>query len=204
MLHREALPPGTLDLLRALSSRAELQDFALAGGTSLALRFGHRMSVDLDFFTEHSFDKERAIEALASGHKVNVSEINDAGVMVNVDGVKVDLVTYRYPLVAPPETVDGIRLLSLPDVVGMKLSAVTNRGAKKDFFDLHTLIAELGLPALVQMYRQKYPNHDPMIMLRSVGYFADAEDQEDPVSLIGITWSKVKQSIERAVKAALK
>ncbi len=204
MLHREALPPGTLDLLRALSSNAVLKDFALAGGTSLALRFGHRRSIDLDFFTEHGFDKQHAIEALAAGHKVNVNEINDAGVMANVDGVKVDLVTYRFPLIAPPETIDGIRLFSLPDVVGMKLSAVTNGGAKKDFFDLHTLIAELGLPALVQMYRQKYPNYDAMIMLRSIGYFADAEHQEDPVSLIGITWPKVKHSIERAVKTALK
>jgi hypothetical protein len=203
MLHREALPPGTLDLLKALSANPALKDFALAGGTSLALRFGHRMSVDLDFFTERDFDKQDAIEALAAGHKVRVDDINDVGVMASVDGVKVDLVTYRYSLVAPPQTIDGIRLLSLPDLVGMKLSAITNRGAKKDFFDLHTLILELGFPALVQMYRQKYPNYDPMIMLRSVGYFADAEEQEDPVSLIGVTWPKVKESIERAVKAAL-
>jgi hypothetical protein len=204
MLHREALPPGTLDLLRALSSNAALKDFALAGGTSLALRFGHRVSVDLDFFTEQNFDKQRAIEALAAKHEVNVDDINEVGVMAKVDGVKVDLVTYRYSLIAQPETIDGIRLLSLPDVVGMKLSAVTNRGAKKDFYDLHTLISELGFPALVGMYRQKYPNYDPMIMLRSIGYFEDAEEQEDPVSLIGMTWPKVKQSIERAVKTALK
>jgi hypothetical protein len=57
---------------------------------------------------------------------------------------------------------------------------------------------------LVHIYKAKYPNHDPMTMLRSIGYFADAEDQDDPVSLIGVTWPKVKQSIERAVKAALK
>jgi len=204
MLHREALPPGTLGLLTALSADPALSAFALAGGTSLALRFGHRLSIDLDFFTTETFEKERIIEALETTHQVAVKNINPAGIRAFIDRVNVDFVTYRYALLAPPETFDGIRLLSLRDVVGMKLSAITNRGAKKDFFDLHILILKLGFPALVDIYRQKYPSHDPLILLRSVSYFEDAEDQEDPVSLLGVTWPEVKSSIQRAVKEALR
>jgi predicted nucleotidyltransferase component of viral defense system len=203
MLHREAIPPGTLDLLTALSANPALASFALAGGTSLALRFGHRLSVDLDFFTTDNFDKEAVIRALSQNHTVHVQNVNPAGIRAIIDGINVDFVTYRYTLLAPPETISDIRLLSLLDVVGMKLSAVTNRGAKKDFYDLHTLIEKLGMPELLRIYQAKYPTHDPLIMLRSIGYFADAEGQDDPKSLIGITWPKVKQSIQRAVKAAL-
>jgi predicted nucleotidyltransferase component of viral defense system len=204
MLHREAIPPGTLDLLTTLSVNPALASFGLAGGTSLALRFGHRLSVDLDFFTVEDFEKEPLLGALNQVHEVTVKNVNPVGIRAIVDGVNVDFVTYRYALLAPLETISDIRLLSLQDVVGMKLSAVTNRGAKKDFYDLHTLIERLGMAELLRIYQAKYPNHDPLIMLRSVSYFADAEGQDDPVSLIGATWPKVKRSIERAVKAALK
>ena len=95
--------------------------------------------------------------------------------------------------------------MSLPDVVAMKLSAITNRGAQKDFYDLHTLIVKLGLSAPVRMLpARSILEHDPMMLLRSLTYFADAMKAKTPKSLIGVTWPKVKSSIERAVKAALK
>lgn len=203
MLHREALPPGTLDLLTGLSAHPALAAFSLAGGTSLALRFGHRLSIDLDFFTTETFDKEEAERALADGHRVQVEQVNAVGLSATVDGVKVDLVTYRYPLLQPPEVIEDVRILSLPDVTAMKLSAVTNRGAKKDFYDLHTLIQHLGLKELARIYQAKFPGHDPVIMLRSLVYFEDAESQQDPVSLTDITWPEVKQSITAAVRGML-
>jgi hypothetical protein len=73
------------------------------------------------------------VQALSQSHQVTVKNINPAGLRAFVDGVNVDFVTYRYALLASPETISEIRLLSLPDVVGMKLPAVTNRGAKKTF-----------------------------------------------------------------------
>ena len=65
MLHSEAVPPGTLALLKSLCSHQALDGFALVGGTSLALRFGHRMSVDLDFFRPEKFDNKVIAAALA-------------------------------------------------------------------------------------------------------------------------------------------
>ncbi len=203
MLHREALPPGTLDLLTKLSAHPVLSAFSLAGGTSLALRFGHRQSVDLDFFTTEPFDTEAMSHALAERHEVKVEQVNTVGLSANIDGVKVDMVTYRYPLLQPPEQHDGVRMLSLPDVTAMKLSAVTNRGAKKDFYDLQALIQHLGLPELLRIYQAKYPNHDSLIMLRSLIYFEDAESQPDPLSLTATTWPEIKQAISTAVRGML-
>jgi hypothetical protein len=85
----------------------------------------------------------------------------------------------------------------------MKLSAVTNRGAKKDFYDVHTLINELGLPYLIDAYQTKFPGTDCLMLLRSLAYYADAEGDEDPASLIGVTWPGVKDAISVAVRGML-
>ncbi len=203
MLHRETLAPGTLGLLTTLSRNPALSAFSLVGGTSLALRFGHRRSVDLDWFTDLPFDSESLAAELRQQHSFEARRIMGHCLAGLLDGVQADFVLYRYPLVEPPEVIDGIRMLSLADVVPMKLGAIANRGAKKDFYDARTLIERLGLPAMLAMYQKKFPNNDPAIVLRSLAYFEDAEATEAPVSLTGITWPEVKQFIAAEVKKLL-
>lgn len=200
MLHFEAVSSGTLDLLIRLCRVKCLEPFALAGGTSLALRFGHRLSVDLDFFSPEPFSGEGLLAELREKFEVTESILHGGGMGLFVEGVKVDVVTYRYPLLAPFEVVEGIRLFSLPDVVGMKLSAVSNRGAKKDFFDVAELVGQFGLARLVDIYRNKYPTQDSVILLRSLVYFEDAEFEPEPVSLKGESWEGVKAGIGGAVR----
>ncbi len=202
MLHFETLPAGTLDLLKRLSTHPALDKFALVGGTALALQFGHRRSIDFDFFTPESFDVEALADTLSKElPHFETTGMNKGGFNATIGNLKADFVTYRYPLLAEPETQDGIRMFSLPDIVGMKLSAITNRGARKDFYDLHALIQHLGVDALIDIYRQKYPSHDPMIALRSMIYFDDAEDDNDPDLLIKKSWDEVKEEIREAVKS---
>ncbi len=203
MLHRETVSTSTLDLLTALSAHPVLADFSLAGGTSLALRFGHRISEDLDFFTGVPFDNGALVSALKRDFPVDDRRRGPTGVAAMVAGVKVDFVKYPYSLIHPPETLEGIRLLSLHDVAAMKLSAVTNRGARKDFYDLHMLIEKLGLPHLISCYQAKFPSTEPLMLLRSLSYFADAEMDDEPQSLIGLSWEEVKQGVTAAVKTLL-
>lgn len=204
MLHCEAVPPGTLALLKKLCAHPATMGFALVGGTSLALRFGHRESVDLDFFRAEKFDNKIVSAALAADFpSFRLTNDNSNGMMAFVEDVKVDFVTYPYPLLRPYDTVEGVRMMSLPDVVAMKLGAISNRGEKKDFYDLHTLLKELGLEKVLDCYARKFPNHDPMIPLRSMIYFEDAEETETPKALIKTTWAKVKADIQKAVRLAL-
>ncbi|MEN3941905.1 nucleotidyl transferase AbiEii/AbiGii toxin family protein [Prosthecobacter sp. SYSU 5D2] len=201
MLHLAALPPDSLDLLRQLTKHPSLAQFSLVGGTSLALRFGHRRSVDLDFFTPESFDVETLAYALQQDvENFEVKGSNQIGFNAFVDDLKVDFVTYRQPLLEPPETVEGIRMFSLPDVIGMKLGAISNRGAKKDFYDLHALIEKLGVDALIEIYQRKYPKHDPMIVLRSMIYFDDAEEDVEPESLTHVSWEHIKEDLVKSVR----
>jgi predicted nucleotidyltransferase component of viral defense system len=204
MLHCEAVPPDTLALLKRLCAHPALDGFALVGGTSLALRFGHRMSVDLDFFRPEKFDNKTITAELAADFpSFQLTNDNSNGMMAFIEKVKVDFVTYRYPLLHPYETIEGVRMMSLPDVVAMKLGAISNRGAKKDFYDLHTLLQELGLDEILKCYASKFLNHDPMIPLRSMIYFEDAEETETPKTLIKTSWDKVKADILKAVRPAL-
>lgn len=203
MLHRETVSPSTLDLLISLCEHPSLQAFALTGGTALALRFGHRTSIDLDFFAESKFDSDSLAKTLAASHAFVPKNINANGLSGDIAGVKVDFVTYRYPLLQPFEVIDGIRFFSLRDNIAMKLSAVTNRGAKKDFFDVHHLIGRLGLAELISIYHEKYPTHDVAILLRSLLYFDDADSDFDPDSLDGTSWEEVQSSVTKAVRELL-
>ena len=56
MLFYQAVPENLLKILNLLMREDKLSDFTLVGGTALALQIGHRISVDIDLFTEHSFE----------------------------------------------------------------------------------------------------------------------------------------------------
>ena len=73
----------------------------------------------------------------------------------------------------------------------------------QDFYDLHILLRELGLETLLDCYARKFPNHDPMIPLRSMIYFEDAEDTPTPKTLTKSTWTTVKADIQTAVRSML-
>ena len=203
MLHRETVSARALDLLSRLSKTGKLSAFALAGGTSLALRFGHRLSIDLDFFTVEAFENEELADFLVGEFGFDMRRSLATGLSGFMDEVRVDFVKYRYPLIRPFEVIEGIRLMSLPDVIAMKLSAITNRGAKKDFYDLHQLIEDFGLGVLFEHYQAKFSQTDVMMLMRSLAYFEDAESDEDPVSLTGVSWEEVKGGIVGAVREML-
>ncbi len=201
MLHIETLPASTLDLLKRLSTHPALDKFALVGGTALALLFGHRRSTDINFITPQTFDVEGLLETLSKElSHFETTGINKTGFNASIGDLKAAFMTCRYPLLAASETQDGIRMFSLQDIVGIKLSDLTN-GTLKDFYDLHALIHYLGVDTLIDIYRQKCPRHDPMIVLRSMIYFDDAEDDNDPDLLINKSWEEVKEEICEAVKS---
>lgn len=60
--HRKVIPASTETTLGVLREARLLDDFYLAGGTGLALQFGHRLSLDLDFFAKEQFDEEMLLQ----------------------------------------------------------------------------------------------------------------------------------------------
>ncbi len=201
MLHFDAIPAAVRLLLEQLARRAELTAFHLGGGTSLALRFGHRLSVDLVFFTTETFDPEAFMAGLDLPDAAAVAR-STGTLTLDAGGVKLDFLRPAYPLLADSDDVDGVRLLSVRDVAAMKLNAVANRGSKKDFFDLYELLKHFPLDEMVADFELKYRNSDRFIVLRSLAWFDDAALEPDPVSLNGTSWTEVRQRIVKALREA--
>lgn len=171
----------------------------LGGGVAVALRFHHRTSEDLDFFVRGPLDAAALADDLAlGGPGVEVTSVADRTVYAVVDGVPVSVLGYRHPLLHPPETTDGlpIRLASNDDLVAMKLSAIGNRGAAKDFWDLDVMllagVCDGRIDVALARFREKYPNVDPGYVVRGLAYFGSADAEPLPAGLEEAAWEAIK------------
>jgi predicted nucleotidyltransferase component of viral defense system len=185
----------------------ELNDFNLVGGTALALKHGHRKSVDLDLFSTKDFNNETIAEVLSKNFpSFSYQSINNPiGLFCFIDGVKIDLVRYhKFPLLKEPSNIDGIRILSDEDIIAMKINAILRRAVKKDFWDLSELLNKYSLSACIDFYHQKYKEQVLLISIpKALTYFDDAEESEAPISLKKQTWERVKKNIQQKVSAFL-
>ena len=140
MLHLETVEYSTLELLRKLQSLPILRDTRLVGGTALALQLGHRKSVDLDFFGTITCEAEELISAIKTVASLIVLKESLHIHIYLVDGIKVDIVNYRYQWLDKPVVDQGIRMAGIKDIAAMKVTAVIGRGTKKDFIDISFLL----------------------------------------------------------------
>ncbi|MGI6478101.1 MAG: nucleotidyl transferase AbiEii/AbiGii toxin family protein [Salinivirgaceae bacterium] len=207
MLQYRAVYPETLELLKILMKYDSLRQTFLVGGTALALQLGHRISVDIDLFSETDFDTNEILSELRQDLELQVIIQKEKNSLIinarkkntNNEFVKVDFVKYAYPLLKELKNEDGIRLLSVEDIIPMKLSAIANRGAKKDFFDIYELMKTYSLSDMFELFSKKYPDTAHFHILKSLTYFDDAEEDFDPITLLDTDWEIVKQTIENKV-----
>jgi hypothetical protein len=200
MLHYATVYPDTLELLKKLMAIPELSGFYLAGGTALALQIGHRISYDLDMFGQRSFEVDEILDLLAPIVKVEILQQSKNILILDAQGIKLDFVNYRYPLLNPTTTIDNIRLVSKPDIGAMKLAAIAGRGKKRDFTDIFFLLQDYKLNELMEFYNQKYADGSEMMVVRSLSYFDDADNDEDSILLKNVPWEHIKNEILNQIK----
>lgn len=195
MLHLETIEPNTLELLRKLQSLPLFKHSRLVGDTALALQLGHRKSVDLDLFGTIEASPEDIQEVCREAGELEISKTSKNINIYWIDGIKVDCVNYPYKWLDDCRVIDGVRLASVNDIAAMKISAIINRGTKKDFIDLHFLLQKMSLSHILDLYDHKYPDGSRFIAIKSLTYFEDAEDDPMPFMFNDITWNDVKVSI---------
>jgi len=207
MLHTQTVEPGTLSVLKKLMKIPELGKFSLVGGTALALKFGHRKSIDLDLFSHEDFTNNQITDILRrvfTDYRLE-SSAEKFGVFCYIENVKVDIVKHPHALISDIEETDGIRMYGTPDIIAMKINAIMGRGRKKDFWDLHTIFEHYSLPEVIGFYEAKFHEQRLLISIPTViTYFTDADESEEPASLKGQTWKQVKKDIEKKVRDYLK
>lgn len=200
MLHLRTIYPQTLELLRLLMDQDVFNNYSLAGGTALALQIGHRISVDLDFFGKQELVTEDLFQVFSDLGGYQLLSQGKNILIVNIRDIKVDVINYRYDLLEPTFSIDGLRLYSLADIAAMKLAAITGRGKKRDFFDLFFLLKKYSLGEILDFYQRKYPDGSVFLVAKSLVYFEDADTDEDPILLEDAEWEMVKQRIRQEVK----
>ncbi|MFA6042980.1 MAG: nucleotidyl transferase AbiEii/AbiGii toxin family protein [Patescibacteria group bacterium] len=201
-IHPEVITARAYRLLATIGREPSLKAFYLAGGTALALQLGHRVSVDLDFFTPKHFSVPVLRKCLQSlGRYEPVLQEADT-LIARVDGVKVSFFAYRYRLLFPFLKDQGVSLADRRDIACMKLDAISDRGSKKDFVDLYFLLQEYNLSKLFTLFSKKYSSvhFNTAHILKSLVYFEDAETEPMPRMLLPVPWKKIQAAIILAVR----
>ena len=163
MLHKETVNQEMRELLQTLMKDQMLKDYILVGGTALALRLGHRLSVDIDLFTTKSFDSKMMLKYLQDNYGVQEkgNRLHNNTVLTYIDDIKVDIVTHNYPLLNSVENIEGVRMISNEDIGAMKLHAIHQSGDRyKDFVDMYFLLEHEPLKFYLEAYQKKY-DKDP-------------------------------------------
>lgn len=201
------LPPSQLLLWPELDATPE--HFTLYGGTALALRLGHRASIDFDFFSNQPFDPDElaaALPYLKGTEQVQVAP-NTLKCRIERDGPV--LVSFFGGLglgqAAPRDQVEGktLYVASLLDLAGTKAAVVQKRAEAKDYLDVDALLrCGIDLPTALAAGRVIYGrSFNPMITLKALSFFDDvpalpvevrkrlnaAVDAVDPASLPALT-----------------
>lgn len=193
------LPKETLEAFKILSKETWLnkKSWYLAGGTALTLQLDHRVSFDLDFFTqEKDFDAEEVILSLLPyGFKTSS---RSKGTLYGVlKGAKVSFIAYPYFIPKEPFIKEqGINILNAKDIAIMKIIAISQRSTKRDFFDLYWYINNNEpLIKVLKRVGSQFPklNHNYHHIFKSLTYFDEAEENPDPEIFFNATWEQVKK-----------
>lgn len=195
MLHLKSISPELLELLTQLMHNDVFKHYNLVGWTALALQIGHRVSIDIDLFGNCEIDEITVLDQLNALGPVHVLKKSKNILICSVQGIKVDIVNYSYPILENTLISDGIRMVGLKDIAAMKMNAIAGRGSKKDFIDVYYLLQYFTLEVMIDLYLQKYSNGSEFLVRKSLTFFDDAEDEEMPVMLGDISWDRIKERV---------
>jgi hypothetical protein len=179
--------------------------FYLAGGTALAIHYGHRISVGLDWFTSQPFEDGMLLAQVLrnSGLDLEIEQVSPGTLHGSIQEVRVTFLQYQYPMLKSVRHWQDMDcdLAPLEDLSCMKLSAIAQRGARKDFCDLYALgKISFSLQEMLGFYQKKFGIRDIGSVLYGLVYFDDAENERMPRMLWNINWRDIKKTILEWVK----
>ncbi len=211
MLKYNTVTPLLHEILLDLMKADVFSDFRLVGGTALSLLRGHRMSVDIDLFTDSEYgtiDFETIDNFLRERYPyVDTSDYKVIGFgksyFVGKDQnncIKLDLF-YTDPFIQDALIIDGIRLATVEEIIAMKLDVIMRTGRKKDFWDIHEIKDDYSLAEMLDLHENRYPyTHDRQLLLSKFTDFSEADDDFEPDCLRGKYWEFIKLDLIELIK----
>jgi hypothetical protein len=203
-MHPKVLSAAAWKTVRKLVAEESAAAWTLAGGTALALQFGHRYSEDLDFFRAGPFDAERMLSALAAIGELRVQARTADTLHVQLDGLRVSYLKAEAPFLFPTTRYRGLRIADPRDISVMKIIAIGGRGSRKDFVDLYFLLRSgVNLRDMLALVHRRFRqlDYNDYHLLKSLAYFADAETEPLPDLIRPVDWKTIESEIRGAVRS---
>jgi len=189
-----------------------IKSHRLVGGTALALQIGHRISVDIDLFSDEKNNYEEILQELnekfgAKFEKArNINSPMGKGVAVFLNNIKTDILDWNTKFIRPPFIDESIRMAHKEDIIPMKFntflcSTEYARYEKKDYIDIVNLMKEFTLEKMIVLYQEKYPNESmsSRLILEGLQLSEMADKKTMPDMLTGETWADTKKQIEKYI-----
>ncbi|MBI4684894.1 MAG: nucleotidyl transferase AbiEii/AbiGii toxin family protein [Nitrospirae bacterium] len=204
-IHRESLSENGWSVLKSLKHTLKKHDAILAGGTALALRMGHRISADLDFFTEEDFRTESIItEIKKTKQQFQVFSEGEEYLVAEIGGIKFSLFKYDYPFLEKTFVYEGVQIADILDIASMKVIAISQRGTKRDFLDLYFILQKIPFHKIARHMVRRFGKEriSSVHIGKSLVYFSDADSQPEPEYGKGkaVNWERVKKFFKSHVR----
>lgn len=205
-LHYNTVSLQLKAILQELMQADAFGAFRLVGGTALSLHYGHRMSVDIDLFTDADYGSVdfKAIDTyLRQAYPyVDTNNYETVGMgrsyyvgTSQQECIKLDLF-YTDPFIEPCMLIDGLRLASPGEIAAMKLDVVQRTGRKKDFWDIDLLSRHFTIDSMFRLHEKRYPyTHNRELLRTQFTDFSGADTDFDPICLLGKHWEVIKLDI---------
>lgn len=206
-IHFKTLPPHTKKVFDWLRHETFIEKFYLAGGTAIALYFGHRTSIDLDFFCNTPFDPDTLQNNLARFGSFDTIKKERDTLTGELEKAKLSFFKIHDKPIRPLLHLDSLYLADLLDLALMKIMAISDRGTRRDFVDLYALTHRFKpLDELLELLPEKYGTwkYNLAHILRSLGYFVDAEEEDMPHMLEPLDWKTVKSFFHKESERLIK
>ena len=210
-LYFDTVSPLLQDVLEFLMQRPELETFRLVGGTSLSLQLGHRISTDIDLFTDvnygsidfdaidrmlknnYEYFQESSVSKVALGRPYFVGKSE-------LEAVKLDIY-YTDKFLYEPIYINNIRLADRRDIIAMKLETIVQASRKKDFWDLHELMEHFTLREMISFYKKRYPfGYHENEIFDAILNISGADNDLDPICIKSKFWELIKFDLIEAVE----
>lgn len=196
-MHTEVLTPRAQKVLNALKAVVQDHEFVLAGGTAAALQLGHRTSFDFDLFTRRRFSNDAILREIRSLDLMpQVLQEDKDTLTITVDRVKVSFFHYPYPFIERTAALQGVPISGLIDIAAMKVLAIAQRGAKRDFVDLYFILQDIPFPKIAASMHKRFGQErvNPVALGKALVYFSDAEADPEPEYLgKKKEWKRIKK-----------
>ncbi|HAZ60618.1 MAG TPA: hypothetical protein DCY89_03480 [Gammaproteobacteria bacterium] len=198
----EVLTPEAARLAPRLCAALAGLPFTLAGGTGLALQLGHRISVDFDWFcAPEAFPRDLAPRLYELDPSLQTLQDKAGTFECLLGGVKCSFFGFSPQFGPATDVLHDLPLAPVADIAAMKLIAVSQRGARKDFYDLHEVLRHMKFRPITQRLAEMYsrPSPNPVHLAKSLVYFDDAEADPEPRLLSEVQWVTVRRYFEAHV-----